>query len=196
MTEAAIDWEKLEREVDKPEHFPVLTRREKQLYLLRFSTDPPMSTGDLAEKLGMQRNTVAKLWQRVRDKTGLPTLEPAAVHQRAISTGRVPQGEYLARIDQNARAALERMEALIPNSGSLKDVSVVFRDLMNVRALILGEPTSIIGTNNRQTVNEVVEMLVREAKRRGIHIGTESSSGNVVLESMTKVIEAQARREP
>lgn len=88
------------------------------------------------------------------------------------------------------------MEALIPNSGSLKDVSVVFRDLMNVRALILGEPTSIIGTNNRQTVNEVVEMLVREAKRRGIHIGTESSSGNVVLESMTKVIEAQARREP
>lgn len=193
--DSPIDWLKLQRETELPDQWETLSRREKQLYLLRFSSDPPLTTAQLAQAMGLQRATVTKVWGRVREKTGLATMEAPVRQARAIGSRRVTQGEFLERIERGARLALKQMPKLIPK-GDLKSVSSTFRDLMMMRNLILGEPTVIHGSSDRRQVNEVVELLIREAKRRGIHIGTDSDTGNVVLQNVTHVIEAQARREP
>ena len=161
--QVVVDWEKLEREVERPDGYDDLTRREKQIYLLRFSTDPPMSTALLAEKLGLSKPQVANTWARVREKCCLDTLEGVTAKENKLASGRVTQGEFLHRIEYAAKMVLEHLPLQIPK-GDLRSLSTAFRDLMMMRNLILGEPTQIIGSNNRQTVNEVVEMLVREAK--------------------------------
>ena len=52
--------------------------------------------------------------------------------------------------------------------GSLKDLAYTFDRLMNMRQLMRGEPTAILTVEDRQGLNKLVPLLLKESQRRGM----------------------------
>lgn len=179
--ESEIPWADLEAEIEKPEGWAQLTLREKQMFLLKFSVDPPMAHALVAKKLGIAEGTATQMWKRVRKKVGLPAGDDVT---REVTTrlGRVPQGELISKIEQNMRKLLDQVPRLIRDS-DLGKISQAFRDHMNARQLLLNEPTQIVGSGNRETMNEVLGMLLREARRRGVQFGTGPEGQSIIIDA-------------
>lgn len=186
-----IDWAELEARVPKPERWEDLAPRERQAYLLRFSTDPPMARPQVAQLLGVSQSSLSPLWSSIRKKTGIDSLEGRSKQAQDTGSGRVPQGEFLQLIEQNVRRILKGMDSARVAKANLKDLSASTRDLMTIRQLLLSEPTQIIGADSRRTVNEVVVLLMKEAARRGVAVQTDPNTGMPILERGSRVVDGE-----
>lgn len=190
MPHAEIDWAELEERVERPDSWERLTLREKQVYLLRYSTDPPMTIADIAVLLDCSARTVSNALRALREAEAEPPTEGAIEERRRdISAGRVPQGQFLQLLERNSKLLLEAVPALIERA-DLKTVSASIRDHMNIRQLLLNEPTVIHGSSDREKMNDVLSMILAECRRRGIEFGTNPHTGSAL------VLEAESEREP
>jgi hypothetical protein len=172
------DWKALERKVVPPEGWEDWTPTEKNLFLLVRAVSPPLAIKDIADELDLSLSETVSMLDRREMRTSVPA-------------ARVPVGEFLKLLETACKRVLVAMDAAKIEQADLKGLSATFRDLMNTRALLLGEPTQIISSDHRRSMADALQVLVAEATRRGIAIQTDQQGGITVRRPVT--IDAQGR---
>jgi len=161
------NWERLEGKIVPPDRWSEFTLAERKVFcLLRGLSDPP-SVQEIANELDL---TIGEV-QEIIDRHEMRAAAPAK---------RVPVGTFLRLIETAAERVLLAMDKRRVDQADMKSLGSVFRELINARALLLGEPTQIVGSDHRRAMNRVVEDMLLEARRRGIEIGIDQSTGAVV----------------
>lgn len=161
------DWASLEGNVVPPERWLDFTVNERRTFILLRSVSPPLDAREIADELDLTLGEI----QEMIDRREMRTVREAARVQvsrmlKLIETG---MEQVLLSIDQRRLAGAD-----------LAKLSTALRDLVNARALLLGEPTQIVGSAHRAQLNDLATMLLHEANRRGISIRTDPATGQVV----------------
>jgi ABC-type cobalamin/Fe3+-siderophores transport system ATPase subunit len=60
----------------------------------------------------------------------------------------------------------------------VRDLAIAIGTLQDKEALLLGEPTSIVGFERKEQINELTAKLLEEAKRRGLTELKEQADGS------------------
>lgn len=172
------------------EQWDRLAPRERQVYELRAAGH---SYPDIARIAGMKESSARTYYRDARRKLGRPAnLPPGDVPgELEIPGARVPMAQFLAQIEQKAKLALQAMDRKRFEKANLRDASQAVKDLFHVRSLILGEPTQIIRTEERASLDEAVRMIVAEAQRRGFAITTDIESGGVQIARRPRTVDAE-----
>lgn len=169
---------------DQPAGWYVLTPKLKQLWVARFSRTPPLSINETADVLQVSANTVKTRWREVRELTGIDKLdaeeqgaEVAKLREADVQEAqdiqskgpRVVTAEEIARLAaQLAFYSLSSMSRSEIKKSSIRDRASLFKICLEGRNLALDKPTQIIDHRQRQALNNVIPMILAEAKRRGI----------------------------
>lgn len=161
------NWEALESKVALPDRWGEFGELERKIFLLLRSSPTQSSVKAIADELDLSTPDV----QATIDRWQMRTLVPAT---------RVPVGRFLKLIESAAERILLAMDQKRVDGADLKSLGSVFRELINSRALLLGEPTQIVGSDHRRAMNTVVEAMLIEARRRGLEISTDPATGAVV----------------
>ena len=164
----------------QPELWQRLAPREREIYAL-FSQG--QSNAEIAQQLGLKDSSVRVYLQTAKRKLGRRLDQPAlpVPGEIEIPGARLPMGQMLALLEHKARLALQAMDRERFADAKLRDLSQTVKDLLTTRNLLLGEPTQIIRSEERLSLNEAVKLIVAEAQRRGLEIGTEPESGGVFV---------------
>lgn len=174
------DWSALEGKIVPPDGWEDWTPVERQLFCLVRGVTPPLSIRAIADELDL---SLAEAVSMI-DAREMRTSNPPA---------RVPVGDFLRLIETAAKKILVAMDTAKVQDADLKALGSVFRELINSRALLLGEPTTIVGVDHRRAMNDVVQMMLAEAGRRGIGIVPDPHRPGAVLVRRPVVIDAQGR---
>ncbi len=113
-----------------------------------------------ANAAGLPKKTVEALMKRVRAQ-----LAPVVQEVKNVTTGHIVQ-----QLEQKAAMALRYLDDLALSSASAKDLAIVIGILLEKRQLLRGEPTHIISMEERKSVDELAQMMLKEASRRGMFI--------------------------
>lgn len=154
------DWEALENRVAIPEGWDDWPQTERQLFLLVRGASPAISIKEMADELDL---SLAETVEMI-DRREMRTTKPPA---------RVPVGDFLKLIETAAKKVITAMDSRKIEDADLKSLGAVFRDLINTRAVLLNEPTVIVGVDHRRAMNDAVQMVIAEAMRRGMGISTD-----------------------
>jgi len=103
-----------------------------------------------------------KIMPEMIDRVGLLAGEMVDVPKR------LDTAVFLGELEKKLWAALAAMDTSVIARASARDLSQMVSMLIERRALLRNEPTSIIRTDNRASLDKVAGLLVQEAKRRGI----------------------------
>lgn len=172
------DWASLERKAVPPDGWADWTPTEQRLFLLVRAVSPPLTIQAIADELDLSLAEAVSMIDRREMRTSVPA-------------ARVPVGDFLKLLETACKRVLVAMDAAKIEQADLKGLSATFRDLMNTRALLLGEPTQIISSDHRRSMADALQVLISEANRRGIAIQTDSQGGITVRRPVT--IDAQGR---
>lgn len=74
------------------------------------------------------------------------------------------------QIDEKIGMALHHLDDTVLSAASAKDLAVTIGILIEKRALLRGEPTAILSTEERTNLNVLVTHVMKEAQRRGITV--------------------------
>ncbi len=163
---ARRNWDALEGKIVPPDRWREFTVYERKVFCLLRQTPPP-SIREIADELDLSGPEV----ERMIDAKDMRAAEPAR---------RVPVGTFLKLVETAAERVLLAMDQKRVDTANLRDLSTTLRDLINSRALLLGEPTQIIGSDHRRQMNDLVQMMLSEARRRGISFEHDSNTGQVI----------------
>jgi len=161
------NWDALEGKLTPPDRWPEFTLHERKVFTLLRGVSPPPSVKDIADELDL---TIGEV-QEMIDRREMRVTRPAA---------RVPVATFLKLIETAAEKVLLAMDQRRVDQSDLKSLSGALRELINSRALLLGEPTQIVGSDHRRAMNDVVSMLLAEARRRGIEVMHDAATGQIV----------------
>jgi len=173
------DWAALEGKLVPPDRWHDFTLNERRIFVLLRGVSPPLAVREIADELDL---TAAEV-QEMIDRREMRTTKPAA---------RVAVGSMLKLIETAAEKVLQAIDQRRVDGADLKSLSTALRDLINARALLLGEPTQIVGSAHRQQMNDLATMLLAEARRRGISIAQDPATGAIVTRRPV-TIDAQGR---
>lgn len=162
------DWSALSAKIIPPEGFEDWTLVEQRLFMLARGVSPPVSIREMADELELTLGECVEMLDR-RDM------------RNAHPPARVAVGDFLRLIETAAKKILVAMDTAKIADADLRSLGTVFRELINSRALLLGEPTTIVGVDHRKAMNDVVQMMLVEATRRGIGITSDPSTGKLLV---------------
>jgi DNA-binding MarR family transcriptional regulator len=173
------NWDALEGKTVPPDRWREFTLDERKVFVLLRAVSPPPSPREIADELDLTLGEV----QEMIDRWEMRTLAPAA---------RVPVTRFLKLIDSAAEQVLLAIDRKRLDGADLKSLTGGLRELINARALLLGEPTQITGSAQRMQLNEAATMVLLEARRRGITIDVDPATGALVTRRPV-TIDAQGR---
>lgn len=87
--------------------------------------------------------------------------------------------QLLSLTADRARRVIESVTQENIDEASLRDKAVAFGILVEKRQLLSGEPTHLIGIQDRRHLSELTQKMVLEAQRRGIVIDVSPVDGSV-----------------
>lgn len=117
-----------------------------------------------AKRLGLPENIIRALKGRLRAR-----LQPLGQALRENTT----KG-FLAQMEDRLDRALHYLDDYALSGATAKDLAVIIGILTEKRQLLRGEPTAILSSEERVTLNALIPVVVREAQRRGITIDMNS----------------------
>jgi len=121
-------------------------------------TDPEITAGEIAQKLGISKSLVEGFMRRVKTRyLGLKE-ELYRVDNKGIQD----------LIDDRAYRLLQYLDEDLMSQGNLRDITYALDRVFNMRQLLKGEPTAILGIEDRKQLNQLVPLMLQEAQRRGI----------------------------
>lgn len=133
--------------------------------LADLAIDPAVNANVLAERLGVPKGVVEGFLRRARTRyVGLKD-ELYKIDNKGLQS----------LIDDRAFRLLKYMDDDLMMQGSLRDITYAFDRIMNMRQLLKGEPTAILSTEDRQGLNKLVPLMLKEAQRRGMVMDGEFS---------------------
>ena len=165
-----------------------MSRTQKEVWCLRFSKSPPMKLKDIAARLGVGLSAVAQRWARGREVLGrAPDLVRASAE--VGPTGAVPTTALAELAEQKLRMAMECMDAARFRGATFQHLAQGARSLMDIRQVLRGEPMQIIRhEEDRKGMTKLMELILKEATRRGIEVRHDPALGGPVVE--TRAIDA------
>ena len=117
---------------------------------------------DLARSLGLTESVVHGMMKRIRAR-----FEPVRQAGKQLTTT-----HFLSLVEQKLDMALNYIDDYVISQASAKDLAIIAGIFAEKRQLFRGEPTSIIGVADRETMEALLKAGLEEAQRRGITIDT------------------------
>jgi hypothetical protein len=136
------------------------TAPDKAADLMIAATDPWHTLESAAQACGLDTNVAQAVVQRLRHR-----YTPVNAKLREVQTKHL-----IALIEDRALMALEYMDEAAFAQANLRDLTIAMGVLLEKRQLLSGEPTQILSVEERRDLNEVLPLVMREAKRRGVTI--------------------------
>ena len=122
--------------------------------------DPIASAKQIARQYGVSEMQVKGMMQRLRTTALAMREELHQVTQKGLSD----------IIDDRLMRALQYLDDYQMAGASARDLAYVIDRLFNMRSLLRGEPTQIMGHDERRALNDLVPLMMAEARRRGVTI--------------------------
>lgn len=176
---AKRDWSVLEGKLVPPDRWNEFNLYERRVYILLRGVSPPTEPRQIADELDL---TVGEV-QEMIDRREMRSVREVA---------RVPVPRMLRLVETAMERVLQAFDQRRLDGANLGALGGSLRDLVNARALLLGEPTAIVGSAHREQLNSLATMLLHEARRRGITMGVDPGTGQVVTRRPI-AIDAQGR---
>ena len=128
---------------------------------LEIATDPTLGRVRKALRaVGFNEATTRGFMRRIeRERNG------AVLLARSVKTR-----DLLALVSDRAHRILESIDASDIDEATLRDKATSIGILIDKRQLLSGEPTQILSIPERGKLNDLVEIVVKEARRRGLQI--------------------------
>ena len=120
-------------------------------------SDPLSSLQAAARECGLSEETAMRLVKRVKAQ-----YQPVLQEMREFKTG-----ELLQLLTDRAGRALEYLDDYALAASSAKDLAIITGILLEKRQLLSGEPTHILSTEDRMSLNKLAPALEAEFRRRG-----------------------------
>lgn len=136
--------------------YPVVYMTSQQVEGMSVETD----VLKMARESGMSKSMIEAIRRRVNARQGLQTASPSALTDRQL----------IQVIEQKIALALQYLDNFALAGASAKDLQSVIDGLISNAQLLKGKPTSITSVEDRRKMNELLPLLVEEAKRRGVTI--------------------------
>ena len=123
-------------------------------------TDPLARVEKLLEMADMPKRTAKTIMRRIQTRYNNANRAVKEIRTKDIVIG------LEAKIDM----ALEYMDDTVFAKANLRDLSIALGILIEKRQLLRGEPTQILSTEERKTLDISIPLIVKEAQRRGMII--------------------------
>jgi predicted transcriptional regulator len=134
---------------------------EKAAEAIERLTDPlSVSVAEIAREVGLNEKTTLMLAKRLEGRY-LPL-------KKQIEDVRT--ADLLNLVSTRAREILDSIDEGDIAKATLKDKAIAAGIFIDKRQLLSGEPTQILSVEDRRKLDELLPMIVREAKRRGMTI--------------------------
>ncbi len=122
----------------------------------------PYSTGKkVAEQFGLKDHQAKDLTDLLKAKH-----HPISTELRKVKTG-----DLVAVIEDRMSRLMDHLDEDKMKAANVNSLAVAFGILTDKRQLLRGEPTSIIGHEDRLKLTELVPELIAEMKKRGMEVG-------------------------
>lgn len=124
----------------------------------------------LTEELNIPRSMMIAFKQRLKMKyKGLE-----------VVIGQIKTPIFQGKIDGIINAGLDSIDEIDFMKASLRDKASTICMFIEKRQLLAGEPTQILSINERKEVNDLIPLLMDEARRRGVMIDIDPATGKVL----------------
>lgn len=171
-----------------------LTPRQEQVFVIRMHQDNPLTLEQVSEKMGIGVTTVRSYWSDIRSRCKrlgikLPDMRESGSANSDIPTGRITTEGFLREIEPALFQIVHEMrDRCKVKEAKLRDLGSAARELVNIRALLSGEPTQIIAHEQREGMNEMAALIANELRRRGIaQNGFDPRTGEPIFEKSVTV---------
>ena len=114
----------------------------------------------MAREVGISKPMLESLKRRINAKQGLQPADPKALTDRQLING----------LEEKIALALSYLDSFALAGASAKDLQAVIDGLISNVQLLKGKPTSITSVEDRRRINELLPLLVLEARKRGVLI--------------------------
>ncbi len=156
-----------------------LPSRQREAYELHLEG---LTAPDIAKRMGVGNARAYELIALARKKLVPPRTEADSANGAESNEIRTAsRSEMIKLIGDKALRILESMDSDAIKKAHLRDKAVAYGILLDKQRLLQGEPTQILTVQNREKLNAVVGIMMKEAKRRGIRFapdGTVEDSPN------------------
>jgi len=144
---------------DKPHHAHMETTDPEAagIAMADLAADPFLKAKDLAAQLGLPQRMVEAMIRRARTRNVAVKMEMHKVQNKQL--------EQL--FDDRLYRALQWADDDLMAQASLRDLGYFIDRMLTARQLIRGEPTAIVAFEDRRKLNDLMPLLINEAKRRG-----------------------------
>lgn len=122
--------------------------------------DPIATAKQIAQQYGVSELQVKGMMGRLRTSA-------LAMREDLIQVTQKSLGDI---VDDRLMRALKYLDDYQMAGASARDLAYVIDRLFNMRSLMRGEPTQIMGHDERRKLSDLVPLFVAEARRRGITI--------------------------
>ena len=176
-----------------------LSPKQQLIYATRMSTDPPLSAVATAQRLGMTSKTVGSHWSTIRERLARDPLRKWKETGSVTTGGRedidrlrdVPVQTLVKLTEMRAEAIIRGITPEKIADASLKELTAGYRELINSRQLLKGEPTQILQVNQRANLKKLFPVVMKQLQARGVTLEISGDGPRVV-----KQIDAMAEPEP
>lgn len=123
-------------------------------------TDPLARVEKLLEMADMPKRTAKTIMRRIQTRYNNVNRAVKEIKTRDI----------VSALESKIELAFDYMDDTAFARASLRDLSITLGILIEKRQLLRGEPTQILSTEERQTLDISIPLIVKEAQRRGMII--------------------------
>lgn len=133
---------------------------EKFAEIFEEITDPLARVEKLLEMADMPKRTAKTIMRRIQTRYNNANRAVKEIKTRDITVA----------LESKIGMALEYMDDTVFAKANLRDLSIALSILIEKRQLLRGEPTQILSTEERTTLDISIPLIVKEAQRRGMLI--------------------------
>lgn len=189
-------FELLEGQAYKPPEYERLSQREKQTWVVRTSREPWLRAAETAKIMGLSTQSINTYWHNIRKKMQVQRIERGQPGGRAqdevLPSGRVTPSQILPHVEQSILAITkETQDRKKIAQANLRDLAQAAGKLVEIRALLSGEPTQIVAHEQRSTLQEVGGWILEEIKRRGMDVRVDQRTNELRIERNVTPVEVE-----
>ena len=146
-----------------------LSARQREAYELHLEG---LIVSDIAQRMGIGNSRAYELIARARKKLKPPKDAAETAEGSEPSTPQsVTRSEMIRLLGEKTFEILSSMDGETIKKAHLRDKAVAYGVLLDKQRLLQGEPTEIMSMQHRAKLDELVGIVMQEAKRRGIQVG-------------------------
>lgn len=134
--------------------YPAVYMRSQQIEGLDLGKDVLR----LSRETGVSKTVLDAIRRRIDARKGLQAEQPKALTDRQL----------INALEEKIALVLQYLDPFSMAGSSAKDLEGVLDGLISNVQLLKGKPTSITSVEDRRKLNELLPLLVQEAKRRGV----------------------------